>query len=423
MHRGPAGALEAVARHRPDVLLLDLTFPEGNSLEAARQGVTGYPQTKTVVLTGSEAIGPLQQALAVGVAGYLRKDERIDQMLATLQRCVRGERVVDEVLMRRMARAVREGAAPGLRLRLTVREREIVDLLRSGLSTAEMVAALGISDSTVRTHVQSILSKLRVHSRVAAVALLDVRVRGHRSSSLVRPVRWPASTTSSPWPWCIPCACGCTRSKPSSPPYKDVEIVVAHTDPRWARIAAGNGKVDVVLLGLGGDDGVEHVREMREACPGVGVVVISDSDDAEFISSVVEQLALVGYLRAELQPCGAAAGHPCPSPGRDLDATPPRQQARRGSALLGVDQAGGKTSTGCAAVCSRARGARVSRARPASPGDRSRLYLSPNTVRTHIHHVLRKLDVHSTLAAVSLLRQVPGQRRPDENERPYSSLS
>jgi len=174
----PAGALEAVARHRPDVLLLDLTFPEGNSLQAARQAVTRYPQTKTVVLTGSDAIGPLQQALAFGVAGYLRKDERIDQMLATLQRCVRGERVVDEVLRRHMSRAVREGARDQAHAyELTVREREIVDLLRSGLSTAQMVAALGISDSTVRTHVQSILSKLRVHSRIAAVALLDERVR------------------------------------------------------------------------------------------------------------------------------------------------------------------------------------------------------------------------------------------------------
>jgi two-component system nitrate/nitrite response regulator NarL len=172
----PSGALEAVERHRPDILLLDLTFPEGNSLQAARKVITDYPQTKTVVLTGSEAIGPLQQALAVGVAGYLRKDQRIDQMLATLQRCLRGERVVDEVLMRRVARAVREGPQHrACNYELTVREREIVDLLRHGLNTAEMVAELGISDSTVRTHVQSILNKLRVHSRVAAVALLDDR--------------------------------------------------------------------------------------------------------------------------------------------------------------------------------------------------------------------------------------------------------
>jgi two-component system, NarL family, nitrate/nitrite response regulator NarL len=99
----PSGALEAVERHRPDVLLLDLTFPEGNSLQTARKVITEYPQTKTVVLTGSDAVGPLQQALAIGVAGYLRKDERIDQMLATLQRCLRGERVIDEVLMRRVA--------------------------------------------------------------------------------------------------------------------------------------------------------------------------------------------------------------------------------------------------------------------------------------------------------------------------------
>jgi DNA-binding NarL/FixJ family response regulator len=66
---------------------------------------------------------------------------------------------------------------------LTVREREIVDLLRHGLNTVEMVAELGISDSTVRTHVQSILNKLRVHSRIAAVALLD-----ERAADIVRAV-------------------------------------------------------------------------------------------------------------------------------------------------------------------------------------------------------------------------------------------
>jgi two-component system nitrate/nitrite response regulator NarL len=173
----PAGAVQAVERHRPGVLLLDLTFPEGDSLQAAREVITQHPQTRTVVLTGSEAVGPLREALAIGVAGYLRKDERIDHMLATLERCMRGEQVIDEVLMRRLTCAVPERPQdPALTYELTVRERDVVDLLKHGLNTAEMVAELGISDSTVRTHVQSILNKLCVHSRIAAVALLDERL-------------------------------------------------------------------------------------------------------------------------------------------------------------------------------------------------------------------------------------------------------
>lgn len=166
-------ALLAVARHRPDVLLLDLNLPNGDSLDAAREMVDRHPYTRTVILTGSDSIQPLQQALEIGIAGYLRKDGRIDQMLATLERCVHGERVFDEVLMRRLNRTLQAEASSPLPTDLTPRERAVADLLRAGLDTAQIVAALGVSKSTVRTHVQAILNKLSVHSRVQAVALLE----------------------------------------------------------------------------------------------------------------------------------------------------------------------------------------------------------------------------------------------------------
>jgi two-component system nitrate/nitrite response regulator NarL len=172
----PAEGVVAVERHRPDVLLLDLTFPQGDSLEVARHLVARQPQTRIVVLTGSESVWPLQEALAIGVAGYLRKDKWIDHMLAILERCAGGEQVIDEGLMRRLDRAAREREQNYVLLdELTARERDIADLLKDGLNTAQMVAKLGISASTVRTHVQGILNKLDVHSRVEAVALLDGR--------------------------------------------------------------------------------------------------------------------------------------------------------------------------------------------------------------------------------------------------------
>jgi DNA-binding NarL/FixJ family response regulator len=202
---------------------------------------------------------------------------------------------------------------------------------------------------------------------------------------------------------------------------KDVEIVVAHTDPRWARIAAGNGKVDVVLLGLGGDDGVEQVRDMREACPGVGVVVISDSDDAEFISSVVRAGAR-GYLP---QNCSLAellrAIHALP---RGETWMRPHHVTRLVEGLLCSESSKQEEQDRLMPLSAREREVLECLALGMHRQEiAARLFLSPNTVRTHIHHVLRKLDVHSTLAAVSLLRQVPGQRPPDENQRHYSSLS
>jgi DNA-binding NarL/FixJ family response regulator len=170
----PADALVALDRCHPDVLLLDLTFPDGDSLEAARAAVVGHPRTRTVLLTGSDAVQPMQEALDIGVAGYLRKNERIDQMLDVLRRCVLGEQVFDEVLLRRLERSRRQRELSRcLVTELTRRESAVADLLREGLSTAQIVASLGIGESTVRTHVQAILNKLSVHSRLEAVALLE----------------------------------------------------------------------------------------------------------------------------------------------------------------------------------------------------------------------------------------------------------
>ena len=166
----PDDAREQVDRLKPDVLLLDLTFPDGDSLEVAREMVTRHPGTRTVMMTASDSVASFQEALTVGVAGYVRKDEWVDQLLATLERCLRGERVLDEVLVRRLARSAQaRSRARTPVVDFTPRERAVAELLQEGLNTDEMVRRLGISRSTVRTHVQAILNKLSVHSRVQAV--------------------------------------------------------------------------------------------------------------------------------------------------------------------------------------------------------------------------------------------------------------
>jgi DNA-binding NarL/FixJ family response regulator len=170
----PQDAVASVRLHDPDVLLLDLGFPNGDGLDAARDVIRQHPRTKVVVVTGSDQLEHLKAALEIGVAGYIRKDSRIKEIFDTIERARRGELAIDAVHIRRLARAAT--SKPSRRTPvddLTARERDIVRLLGEGLNTSEIVEVLGISSSTVRSHIQAILFKLGVHSRVQAVAMLS----------------------------------------------------------------------------------------------------------------------------------------------------------------------------------------------------------------------------------------------------------
>jgi two-component system nitrate/nitrite response regulator NarL len=169
----PADAVKAVRTHDPDMLLLDLSFPEGNGLDAARELLSEQRCTKIVVLTADDDPVTMQEAFDAGVAGYVRKDQRIENIVAALEHVAQGERVVDDALSRRLDRHMGTTAQSRLPVRaeLTPREREVLRLLGSGLSTNDIVHAMGITSSTVRGHVQAIFCKLSVHSRLEAVAV------------------------------------------------------------------------------------------------------------------------------------------------------------------------------------------------------------------------------------------------------------
>jgi two-component system nitrate/nitrite response regulator NarL len=171
----PADAVCAVALHQPDVLVIDVNFPTGSGIDAARKVIASSPRTKVFMLTGSDDPDLALEALSAGVSGYLRKDRRINEIAAALEAAAQGDRPVDRDLLRE-ARRPRSGCTMSRERSpldgLTDRERHILGLLVEGMSTREMVSTLGVSPSTVRTHVQNIFTKLGVHSRLAAVALL-----------------------------------------------------------------------------------------------------------------------------------------------------------------------------------------------------------------------------------------------------------
>ncbi|MGY1638748.1 response regulator [Geodermatophilus sp. SYSU D00742] len=170
-----AGAVAAALEHRPDVCLLDIHMP-GSGITAAWEITRALPDTAVVMLTASADDDDLFDALRAGASGYLLKDMDPERLCGNLRRVLAGETVLPRRLVHKMAEEFR--SRPRRRLspkaraameRLTAREAEILDLMDAGLSTEDIAGKLFVAPVTVRTHISSILKKLRVPDREAAV--------------------------------------------------------------------------------------------------------------------------------------------------------------------------------------------------------------------------------------------------------------
>jgi DNA-binding NarL/FixJ family response regulator len=182
-----------------------------------------------------------------------------------------------------------------------------------------------------------------------------------------------------------------------------VEVVVAHNDPAWIRNAVERADVDLVLISLSEDLGVEPVRAMLRGLPGVEVVVISDSDEAAFISDVVRAGAR-GWLRSSATIEDLVDVVQGVSRGESW--FPPKHVTKLVNGLLESERTRVHRDELLDALSSREREILECLARGMSRHEiAEQLFISSHTVRTHINHVLHKLDVHSTLAAVTLARK------------------
>ena len=165
------GAVEAAARERPDICLLDINMP-GGGVAAAWEISARLPQAKVVMLTVSTDDRDLFASLKAGAAGYLLKGMDPAELPHALARVAAGEAAVAPVLVGRVITEFRDRSArrrttsaDGAEGQLTSREWQVLELLRRDLSTAEVARRLVLSPVTVRTHVNSILRKLRVRDR------------------------------------------------------------------------------------------------------------------------------------------------------------------------------------------------------------------------------------------------------------------
>lgn len=178
------GAIAAALRERPDACLLDIHMPGGGGIAACAEITAKLPDAKVVMLTVSRTDADLFAALEAGAVGYLLKGMDPRRLPDALRGVLSGEAALPRTLVAKLInefRARGRHGAVGLVRRtehdLTSREWEVLDLLGEGLKSAEIGKRLFISETTVRRHVSSILRKLRVEDREAAVRLVRERSR------------------------------------------------------------------------------------------------------------------------------------------------------------------------------------------------------------------------------------------------------
>lgn len=165
-------AIELARRHRPDIVLMDLTMPEVDGLTATRLVATELPDVRVVILTASDDEADLFEAVKSGAQGYLLKNLEADEFFQALASVMAGEPVLTPRLARRLLQELAQRpAAQEQAAVLTDREREILELLVQGVtSNRELAERLFISENTVKYHLKKIMAKLHLENRAQVIA-------------------------------------------------------------------------------------------------------------------------------------------------------------------------------------------------------------------------------------------------------------
>jgi two-component system nitrate/nitrite response regulator NarL len=168
----PVEGAKVAAAAQPDVILLDLHMPGISGMEAIPTLREAAPEARIVMLTVSEDAEDLMACLRAGASGYLLKNIDGEFLVDAIRRAARGESTMSphmtSKLVRELHAVAQSGSAPARKAPLSPREQEILRLVAGGASNKEVARALGVAESTVKIHVQHILRKLGLSSRVQA---------------------------------------------------------------------------------------------------------------------------------------------------------------------------------------------------------------------------------------------------------------
>lgn len=155
-------ALERFRELHPDVVLMDLSMPVMDGLEATRAILDEFPDARIIVLTTYDGDESIHRALEAGARGYLLKDMLVDEVTDVIRAVCQGRRGIPRTVAAKLAEHTP-------RVPLTPRETEVLALVAKGLSNAQVAERIGRTEGTVKVHLKNILQKLEVDDRTEAV--------------------------------------------------------------------------------------------------------------------------------------------------------------------------------------------------------------------------------------------------------------
>lgn len=151
----------------PDVVIMDVTMPDLNGIEATRQIVAGLQHTKVIALSMHADAEFISAMLKAGALGYLLKDCAVEELICAVQTVINGKiylsRTITDIVVDDYVRSIPEDAASILSV-LTNREREVLQLIAEGKATKEIASLLHVSINTIDTHRRRIMEKVNIHS-------------------------------------------------------------------------------------------------------------------------------------------------------------------------------------------------------------------------------------------------------------------
>lgn len=164
-------AVQLCSQHRPDVILMDISMPVMNGIEATKVILERHPETRIVALSGLDDMKTVQDMIAAGAVGYVLKESHPEQLMSIIRAVYGGQSVFSTHLMRPLLKSAASISRSPRDYGLTRREMDILGAMSYGLNNNEVADRLNISPATVRFHLKNIIQKLGADNRMEALII------------------------------------------------------------------------------------------------------------------------------------------------------------------------------------------------------------------------------------------------------------